>query len=114
MKMSEISDKPLITTLVVCVNKRFRIDQRSCFMSGSANLATEIEAQVRARSINVKIERSVCFGHCQQGPVMRLVPGGKFFHDVTNKNVDTIVDELEEACGLKPVVKQGTRALSPD
>jgi len=92
----------LITTLVICINKRFRIDQRSCAMGGSPELVKMIESGVKARRINIKIETTVCFGHCSKGPVMRMIPGGKFYHEVCKDDIAGIVDELEELCGTKP------------
>ena len=84
---------------MVCVNRRFRADEASCAKRASEALADALEAGIKARRIAIKLERSVCMGHCQTGPTVRLAPGGRFFHGPTLDQLDAILDELEGLCG---------------
>jgi NADH:ubiquinone oxidoreductase subunit E len=87
------------TTIMVCVNRRFRADEASCAKRGSEALAEALEAGIRERRIAIKLERSICMGHCQTGPTVRLAPGGRFFHGPALTQVTEILDELESLCG---------------
>jgi (2Fe-2S) ferredoxin len=83
----------------ICVNRRFGSDRPSCGTRGSEAIADAIEAGVRDRGIDVTIERIVCFGMCNDGPNMRLVPGGAFHKAVEMDQVDDILSTLEAECG---------------
>ncbi len=85
----------------ICVNRRFGSDRPSCGTRGSVKIADAIEAGVRDRKINVIVERIVCFGMCNVGPNMRLVPGGEFHKSVNLDQVDEILSSLEAECGLR-------------
>lgn len=89
------------TTVMVCVNRRFRVDEASCAARGSEKVADALETGIRERRINIKLERSICMGHCQTGPTVRLAPGGRFFHGPSPDEIIAILDELEEICGLR-------------
>ncbi len=90
---------PPPTTVMVCVNRRFRVDEASCGVRGSEKLADALESGIQQRRINIKLERSICMGHCLTGPTIRLAPGGRFFHGPTSEEIAAILDELEEKCG---------------
>lgn len=88
-------------TLAVCINRRFGGDIPSCAERGSEALADALEKGIAERRINARIERMTCFGYCQKGPNMRLVPGGgPFLHGVTADQIPAIFDQLEAQCGL--------------
>ncbi len=89
------------TTLVICVNRRYQGDKPSCAARGSIELADRLEREIRDRSIDITLERLKCFGHCSKGPVMRLVPGGRFYFDLTEDDLDRAIETLEDLCGLK-------------
>lgn len=86
---------------MVCINRRFRADEASCAKRGSEALADALEAGIRERRIAIKLERSICMGHCQTGPTVRLAPGGRFFHGPALSEVTDILDELEALCGIR-------------
>lgn len=89
------------TVVMICVNRRFRMDEPSCAARGSEDLANRLEAEITERGIDVKVERSVCMGHCQTGPTVRLAPSGRFYHGPSADEVPGILDELERLCGRK-------------
>ncbi len=89
------------STLVICVNRRFQGDKPSCAARGSVELADRLEQEISSRSIDIAVERLKCFGHCDKGPVMRLVPGGRFYFDLTEDDLLPALDTLEELCGHK-------------
>lgn len=84
---------------MVCINRRFRADEASCAKRGSEKLADALEHGIDERGINIKLERSICMGHCQTGPTVRLAPGGRFFHGPSLGEVGSILDILEDLCG---------------
>ena len=85
--------------LMICINRRFRADEASCAARGSQAMADALELGIQQRKIDIKIERSVCLGHCQIGPSIRLAPGGRFILGKTIAEVDVLLDELEQLCG---------------
>ena len=100
MSPSEVSDdviKPKF--LMICVNRRFRADEASCAARGSQALADALELGIQQRKIDIKIERSVCLGHCQIGPSIRLAPGGRFILGKSMSEAEALLDELELLCG---------------
>ena len=88
----------------ICINRRFGSDRPACGSRGSEKLADAIEDGVRSRNIDVVVERIVCFGMCNTGPNMRLVPGGEFHKNVDTDQIDQILDMLEETCGKRDPV----------
>ncbi len=88
---------------MVCINRRFRADEASCAKRGSEALADALEAGIQARRIAIQLERSICMGHCQTGPTVRLAPGGRFFHGPRLDQLDALLDELEAICGTREI-----------
>lgn len=87
------------TTIVVCVNRRFRADRPSCAARGSITVAEALERGVEERRLGVRIERICCLGECQRGPTVRVAPGGAFFLGVTADDVPGILDRVESDAG---------------
>lgn len=58
-------------------------------------------ALLRARNLNVDIERIVCLNKCFDGPNMRIV-GGEIFSEVSESDVGEILDRLEGLAGKAP------------
>jgi len=86
---------------MICVNRRFRADEASFAARNSRALADALEAGIRERNIDIKIERSVCLGHCQKGHSIRLAPGGRFILGKSLDDVDVLLDELERLNGTR-------------
>ena len=81
--------------LVVCVNERMGIGQKSCAGSGSRELAAKISEIIQQRGLGIEIVEQVCLGRCDEGITMRIAPGGRFFTRVTPQDFDDILAELE-------------------
>jgi (2Fe-2S) ferredoxin len=86
---------PKPVRLVVCVNQRLGIGQRSCGGSGNLVHIEKIRELIDAAGLDVTVVEQVCFGKCEQGPVMRIAPGGRFFTGVDESVLSHIIDELE-------------------
>lgn len=99
------------TTIRICINRRYRSDEVSCAANGSHAVADAIEAGVRARRIDITVERSVCMGQCNHGPTVRLAPAGRFFLGTRLDDVDALLDELERRCGRRPADDQDSLPL---
>lgn len=80
--------------LVVCVNKRLGTGQRSCVDSGNLDYIAEIEVLIEQASLDVAIVKRECLGKCEQGPVMRIAPGGRFFTEINQTTLPDIVSEI--------------------
>jgi NADH:ubiquinone oxidoreductase subunit E len=78
------------TTVMVCVNERFS-GRPSCGGSGGAQLADGLEHELSAQGLEVPVERVLCFGRCNEGPVMRIAPGGAFFTGMTQERLGEVV-----------------------
>ncbi len=89
------------TSVVICVNRRFRADQPSCAARGSVEIADALERGIAERGIDILMERICCLGECTRGPNVRLVPGGSFYFGITLEDVPGLLDTLEKACGRK-------------
>ena len=49
----------------------------------------------RAHSLDVPVVRRECLGRCEQGPAMRIAPGGPFFTEIDEAALAVIITELE-------------------
>ncbi len=85
--------------LVVCVNERLGSGQRSCVGSGNLEYIGWIENEIAARGLDVPVIRRECLGRCEQGPVMRIAPGGPFFTEIDADGLNHIMVELERFLG---------------
>ena len=89
---------PVAVRLVVCINRRLGIGQRSCAGGGSLALIERIEAMVVEQGIEQGIEapavRRECLGRCEEGPTMRIAPGGPLFTEIDAAGLPVIIDEL--------------------
>jgi hypothetical protein len=86
--------------ILICVNRRFKTDEASCAQRGSIAVAEAIEAGIQDRRIDIAFDRFICFGQCQKGPTVKLVPGD-FILGTSLDMVDGILDDLEAACGIR-------------
>lgn len=81
--------------LVVCVNERLGTGQKSCVGSGNLDYITSIRQLIEDHGLNVPIIERACLGKCEQGPIMRIAPGGKFFTEINQSTLTTIIEELK-------------------
>ena len=86
---------PAGVRLVVCINRRLGAGQRSCAGSGSLALIERIEGMIAERGLEVPVVRRECLGRCEEGPTMRIAPGGPYFTEIDEAALAVIIDELE-------------------
>lgn len=80
-------------SIIVCVNKRDGHHQ-SCAGSGSEDLATLLETALLQNNLNIEVTRIKCFGRCSKGPVLRIAPGGAFFENCSEKDIQKIIETV--------------------
>lgn len=90
--MCALSNKKLI----VCVNERLGYGQKSCARSGSRALIKILKKLFTDKVSGEQIEEQVCLGRCEEGIIMRIAPGGPFFTQVKERDLDRIVQSLIE------------------
>jgi (2Fe-2S) ferredoxin len=83
------------THLVVCVNERSGLNQKSCGASGSRALIHSIQQRIKASGLDIEITEQVCLGRCDKGITMRIAPGGPFFTQVTEQDLDSIIHAVQ-------------------
>ena len=81
--------------MVVCVNERLGMGQRSCAGSGSQELISKARALLQAMELDLEVTEQVCLGRCQEGITMRIAPGGPFFTRVTEQRLAEIINALK-------------------
>jgi (2Fe-2S) ferredoxin len=86
--------------LVVCVNERLGSGQRSCVGSNNLEYIGKIRSMIEAENLSVPIIERICLGKCEQGPVMRIAPGGRFFTEITDARLQDIIDEIKAFLSL--------------
>ena len=86
---------PSRVRLIVCINQRLGAGQRSCAGSGSLALIERIERLIDESELVVPVVRRECLGRCEQGPTMRIAPGGPFFTEIDDAALPVIMAELE-------------------
>lgn len=80
--------------LVACVNERLGSGQRSCVASGNLDYIRRIRQMLPDGDLDVPVIERECPGHCEQGPVMRIAPGGRFYTEIDDAWLPRIVDAL--------------------
>ena len=80
--------------LIVCVNKRLGTGQRSCVGSGNLDYIAEIRRLINLRKLDIPVIERECLGKCEQGPVMRIAPGGVFYTEIDETKLNEIIEEL--------------------
>ena len=87
--------------LVVCVNDR--IGQQSCVGSGNLEYIREIKAMLEEEGLgDIPVVERECLGKCEQGPVMRIAPGGKIFTKIKSSTLAQIIAELKIVLAASP------------
>ncbi len=71
---------------IVCTNRR--LGKPSC--RGGA-IADALETALHERGLTIQVQRSVCLGACEQGPNVRIAPGGRFFHQISIARIDELI-----------------------
>lgn len=82
--------------LVVCVNERSASNQKSCAGSGSRALIQLIQQRIMHAGYHFEVIEQVCLGRCDHGIAMRIAPGGPFFTEVTEQDLDAIIQAVQD------------------
>ena len=77
--------------IVVCTNHRANPNNPSCGARGSEQVLAQLSLQLKIEKIQIPIETVQCLGYCNVGPNVRLVPNGRFFHQVTRESLKEII-----------------------
>ncbi|MGL4345782.1 MAG: NADH-quinone oxidoreductase subunit NuoF [Cellulosilyticaceae bacterium] len=66
-----------------------------CISSRSNEIVTELEAELKAVGMeeSVQVLKTGCFGFCEKGPVVKILPDNTFYVQVTPEDVKEIVAE---------------------
>jgi len=81
-------------TIMVCVKQR-NDKQPSCAARASATLALQLEQQIAAAKLPLRVQRFSCLGLCDAGPNIKIV-GGDLFYGVSPAELPKII-----ACALE-------------
>lgn len=82
--------------VTVCINQRSNPTQPSCAGRGGGEvLAKRLEKEITANAWDIKVERFRCLGRCQEGPIVKLSPGGPFICEVNPDNLEELFQKIE-------------------
>jgi (2Fe-2S) ferredoxin len=85
-----------VKKLFVCTNYRANPTTPSCAARGSKVLLEQARVAMQEQNVDMPIEEIQCMGYCEQGPNMRLAPGGEFFHKVEISDINRIVKSAKQ------------------
>ena len=91
--MGLVSESGMRPTIIVCVNLRGGFERPSCAASGGEAIADALDSALQDSEASVV--RIKCFGRCEQGPIVRVAPGGRFFTKATMDDVPAMLDALK-------------------
>ncbi len=81
--------------LVVCINERLGSGQASCVGRGNLGYIARMRGLIAAAGLDVTVVERECLGRCQEGPVMRIAPGGAFYTEIDESSLPRILADLE-------------------
>ena len=84
--------------VIVCINHRANPAQPSCAARGSLSLADRLEQEITDRGWDIALERFACLGRCEDGPNLKLSPGGSFCSHITPGDLEDLLQEIEQFC----------------
>jgi (2Fe-2S) ferredoxin len=80
-------------TVIVCVNRRSNPARPSCGVGGE-QLAHALQNAIAQQGLPVCVETFYCLGECEQGPNLKLSPGGEFMHRVHLEDLPGILNKI--------------------
>lgn len=83
-----------ISSIVICVNRRFSAQKPSCAARGAEEVAEELELALERHDLPFEVQRVYCLGLCERGPNLRLAPGGRFYTGFALDDIDNLIEEL--------------------
>lgn len=84
--------------IYVCTNYRHLSAQPSCAARGSEALLEMLQTAISERQLDCQVMPSVCMGHCQKGPNIKVL-GEPCCHHMDDKGVVALLDELAQDPG---------------
>ena len=82
--------------VIVCVNYRANPQQPSCAARGGEQIADLIERGIAEENIDVALERFKCLGRCNEGPNLRMAPGGEFYSGVRPEDIPGLLEKIRD------------------
>lgn len=77
--------------IVICVQRRYQPNPVCCANHGSRELVPLLKQSIATQGLDVEVVTSGCMGMCQQGPNLRVMPGGRLWQRVWPEQVSEIV-----------------------
>lgn len=67
-----------------------------CLSSKSKDIKENLEKELKERNINdVEVVLTGCFGFCEKGPIVKVVPANNFYIEVKPEDAKKIVEEID-------------------
>jgi len=82
-------------SIIICTNYRLNPNQPSCAAQGSLDILTALQQAIAEQQLSCHIETFQCLSRCHEGPALRLLPGGRFFTQVTIADIPQILRALQ-------------------
>lgn len=82
--------------IFVCTSCRINGQQKGfCYSKGAVDLVQRFMEEIDDRDLSgeVMITNTGCFGICDKGPIVVVYPEGVWYGNVTDDDVETIVEQ---------------------
>ena len=63
-----------------------------CASSKSLAIADLFEAELKSRNLDINVVRTGCFGFCEKGPIIKVMPDDIFYTQLTVEDVVPIIE----------------------
>jgi (2Fe-2S) ferredoxin len=96
---------PYQKILFVCVNRRAP-DETCCALRERDALAAALKARVKALGLGraVRVSKSGCQDLCAKGPNVMMFPDYRWYHGVTEEDVERIVQDVVRGLNPAPTI----------
>lgn len=82
--------------IFVCTSCRINGQQKGfCYSKNSVDIVQKFIEEINDRDLNgdIMVTNTGCFGICEKGPIAVIYPEGKWYYNLTEDDVETILDE---------------------
>jgi len=82
--------------IFVCASCRVNGTQKGfCYSKGSVDLISRFMEEIEERDLSseVMVTNTGCFGICDRGPIVVIYPEGTWYGNVTEDDVETIMEQ---------------------
>ncbi len=85
-----------------------------CISSGSNEIADKMNEKIKAagKDKEIRVIKTGCFGFCEKGPIVKMLPDNTFYTEVTPEDADRLVEKhllneekIDDLLYLDPVTK---------